>query len=271
MKTDSPDLDALKERLKATWSAGDYGLIARGLEQSAEDFLADKNIASGERVLDAACGTGQLAIPAARRGAAVTGLDIAAAWIGQARDRAEAEALDIRFDVADAEAMPYPDGSFDVVLSLIGVMFAPRPERVVSELLRVCRPGGRIILGNWTREGLIGTFFQTVGQYAPPPDMPSPLLWGDEEVVRARLGHGVHALTLRRRMLRFDYPMPPADLADHFLTHFGPTQRAAAALDDGGRQALRGDLERLWAARNAARDGGTEVEGEILEVMAVRG
>lgn len=267
---DPEDIGALKQKLKTTWTAGDYGLIARGLEKSAEDFLARASVAPGDRVLDVACGAGQLAIPAARTGAQVTGIDIAENWIAQAKERATAEGLDVQFDVGDAEAMPYENASFDVVLSLIGAMFAPRPERAASELLRVTRPGGRIVMGNWTAEGFVGDFFRTVGKHAPPPPMPSPLLWGDEDVVRERFGKGVAELRLARGMLHFDYPMPPAEVADHYLEHFGPTCQAVAALDDDGREALRADLEALWRAANGAEDGPTQVDAEILEVVGLK-
>lgn len=267
--TDGPqNIDALKSRLEAIWTAGDYGVIASGLEKSAEAFLARIPLAPGERVLDVACGAGQLAIPAARNGARVTGLDLAENWIAQARARAAAEGLEVRFDVGDAEDMPYGDGEFDLVISLIGVMFAPRPERATAELLRVCRPGGRIVLGNWTPEGFVGEFFRTVARHVPPPDMPSPLLWGDEAVVRERLSEEVADLRIARNFLHFDYPMAPSAVAAHYLEHFGPTRQAAAALDDAGRASLLADLEALWSRHNDASDGTTQVDAEILEVVA---
>lgn len=262
------DIGDLKQKLKTTWSAGDYGLIAKGLEKSAEEFLARVSVAPGERVLDVACGAGQLAIPAARAGAQVIGIDIAENWIAQARERAKAEGLDVRFDIGDAEAMPYEDAEFDIVLSLIGAMFAPRPERVTSELLRVTRPGGRIVMGNWTAEGFVGDFFKTVAKYAPPPPIPSPLLWGDEATVRERFGSGVSELNFTRSMMHFDYPMQPAEVVEHYLEHFGPTRQAVAKLDRDGREALRGDLEKLWRDANQASDGTTQVDAEILEVVA---
>ncbi len=270
MPTQQPDISALKEQLKSTWTAGDYGQIARGLRRSAEAFLADASVGSEQRMLDVACGEGQLAIPAARAGAHVAGIDIAPNWIEQARERAAAEGLTIRFDVGDAEDMPYGDGDFDVVTSLIGAMFAPRPERVATELQRVCRPGGRIIMGNWTAEGFVGSFFRTVGQHVPPPDMPSPLLWGDESVVRERLGDGCSDIQLARTHLHFDYPMPPADVVAHYMEHFGPTRTAISKLDDKGQAALRADLEHLWSEANQASDGTTQVDAEILQIVARR-
>lgn len=264
------ELDALKERLKATWTAGDYGFVARGLQKSAEAFVAGVQIAPGERVLDVACGTGQVAIPAARSGAQVTGIDIAENWIAQARERAAEQGLDIRFDVGDVEDMPYDDASFDVVVSLIGAMFAPRPDRALSEMARVCRPGGRIIMGNWTPQGFVGTFFKTVSAHVPPPDMPSPLLWGDEDTVRERLAAIASEVTISRQLLHFDYPMLPAEVATHYFRYFGPTRQAMSALDPAGQDALRRDMEALWSSHNQADDGTTQVDGEILEIIATR-
>jgi len=265
-----PELAELKKALHGTWTAGDYGRIARGMQQSAEDFLARMTLGGDDRLLDIACGVGQLAIPAARAGARVTGLDLAEQWIEQARERAATEGLDARFDVGDAEALPYDDDSFDVVVSLIGVMFAPRPELATSEMLRVCRPGGRIILGNWTPEGFVGEFFRTVANHVPPPDMPSPLLWGSEEVVRERLGGEVSELRIERTHLHFDYRMPPGEVVAHYVEHFGPVRNAHAALDADGQHALARDLESLWSEYNQADDGTTQVDGEILEIVAVR-
>jgi SAM-dependent methyltransferase len=265
-----PELTELKERLRDTWTAGDYGRIARGLQQSAEDFLGGVPVGKGDALLDIACGTGQVAIPAARAGARVTGLDLAEQWIAQARERAAAEGLDVQFDVGDAEALPYGDDEFDIVISLIGVMFAPRPDVATAEMLRVCRPGGRIVLGNWTPEGFVGRFFKTVGTHVPPPDMASPLLWGDEDTVRERLGPHVRDLRIIRRHIHFDYPMPPAAVVSHYVEHFGPVRNAHRTLDADGRKALESDLEALWSEHNQADDGSTQVDGEILEIVALR-
>ncbi len=205
----TPEMETLKVKLKTTWNTGDYGVVAKYLESSAMEFLACIPIDPGTRVLDVACGSGQAALPAARAGAVVTGVDIAPKSIEQARARAEAEGLDIRFDEGDVEMLPYEDASFDLVISLIGAMFAPRPERVAAELVRVCRPGGRIVMANWTPEGFIGLFLKTIGKHVPPPSlMPSPLKWGDEAVVRERLSHGVADLLLTKRTYPFRYPFP---------------------------------------------------------------
>jgi SAM-dependent methyltransferase len=268
----TPEMETLKARLKATWMSGDYGHFAKYLEPGAMEFLGRLPIQAGTRMLDVACGAGQISIPAARAGARVTGVDIATNSIEQARARAQAEGLDARFDEGDAEMLPYEDASFDVVASLFGAMFAPRPERVAAELVRVCRPDGRIVMGNWTPEGFIGQMFKIIGKHVPPPPlMPSPLLWGDEATVRERLRDGVAELHLTKRGYPFYYPFPPSDVVEHFRTYYGPTNRAFTALDDAGQVALRRDLEQLWTEHNSDTDGmTTSIESEYLEVVAVR-
>ena len=267
----SNEMQALKGRLKAVWSSGDYGVFAKYLEPGALEFFGRLGIAPGTSLLDVACGAGQIAIPAAKAGVKVTGLDLAPNLVEQARERAKAEGVAALFDEGDAEALPYNTGSFDVVLSLIGAMFAPQPEKVAAELLRVCRPGGRIIMANWTSAGFIGQMFKTIGTHVPPPAiMPSPLKWGDEETVRARLGAGVRDLQLTRRLYPFEYPFPPADVVEFFRTYYGPTNRAFATLDEPRQALLRRDLESLWTHHNQAAGGKTRVESEYLEVIAVR-
>ena len=266
------EMQSLKTRLKATWMAGDYGHFAQYLEPGALEFFARLHVQAGTRMLDVACGAGQVAIPAARSGAHVTGDDIATNSIEQARARAQDEGLEARFEEGDAEMLPYEDASFDLVVSLIGAMFAPRPERVAAEVVRVCRPGGRIVMGNWTPEGFVGQMFKTIGKHVPPPPlMPSPLLWGDEASVRERLRDGVADLRLTKRRYPFDYPFPPSEVVEHFRTYYGPMNRAFAALDAAGQaEGLRGDLEQLWTEHNSATDGTTRYESEYLEVVAVR-
>lgn len=266
------DLDpALKDRLHDTWSAGDYGRIAEGLRDSAESFWADLGVVTGARVLDVACGTGQIAIPAARAGCVATGLDLCEPWIAQARARAAAEGLDVRFDVGDAEALPYGDGAFDVTVSLIGAMFAPRPERVAAEMARVTRPGGRIVMGNWMAGGFVGAMFRTVSAHVPPPDMPAPLLWGDPATARARFEPHVSEVATREIAYRIAYDMAPDAVVAHYASCFGPVVGAMAALDGPGRTALAGDLERLWREHDrAGTPGRVAVESPLLVVEAVR-
>ncbi|MFB9991039.1 class I SAM-dependent methyltransferase [Deinococcus oregonensis] len=265
------EMQAFKSRLKATWESGDYGIFAQYLEPGALVFLRGLNLKPGERLLDVACGAGQLVIPAAREGTDATGVDIASNLIAQARRRAEAERLSARFDEGDAEDLPYPAASFDVVSSLVGAMFAPRPELVAAELVRVCKPGGRIVLGNWTPSSFIGGMFRIMGRHIPPSAlMPSPMLWGDEAVVRERLSSGLRELSVERTLYPFVYPFDPAKVVEFFRNFYGPTNRAFAGLDDAGQAALRADLEAHWTAHNQATDGTTRLESELLVVRGVR-
>jgi SAM-dependent methyltransferase len=267
----TPEMEALKTRLKATWMSGDYGHFATYLEPGALEFLSRIPIEPGARILDVACGAGQTAIPMSRAGAKVTGVDIATNLIEQARARAQAENLDARFDEGDAELLPYEDGSFDIVISLIGAMFAPRPELVAAELKRVCRPGGKIIMGNWTPTGFVGQMFKIHGKHVPPPAvMAPPVKWGDEEIVRERFEDGIAHLKLSRRLYPFRYPFPPPEVVEFFRTYYGPSYKAFAALDAEKQSALRGDLDQLWTEHNTATNGTTFIESEYLEVVAIR-
>jgi 2-polyprenyl-3-methyl-5-hydroxy-6-metoxy-1,4-benzoquinol methylase len=267
----TPEMEALKARLKATWMSGDYGHFARYLEPGALEFFTRLGVAPGTRMLDVACGAGQIAVPAARAGVRVTGVDIASNLIEQAQTRANAEGLEARFDEGDAEMLPYPDASFDLVVSLIGAMFAPRPELVAAELLRVCRPGGRIVMANWTPAGHVGQMFKIIGKHVPPPAlMEPPVKWGDAATVRDRLAAGTANVNCTKRMYPMRYPFPPAEVVEFFFAYYGPTLRALAALDATGQTALRQDLVQLWTSNNQADDGSTHVDAEYLEVVAIR-
>lgn len=269
--TMNPDMEALKARLKATWSSGDYGHFAQYLEEGALEFLQRLPLQPGMRMLDVACGAGQIAIPAARMGVRVTGIDLAPNLVEQAQQRAQAAGVRVEFEQGDAEALPYPDGAFDIVVSLIGAMFAPRPALVAAELLRVCRPGGQIAMANWTPEGHVGQMFKIVGKHVPPsPLMESPLKWGIEEVVRERLQDGAASIRIEKRSYPMRYPFGPSEVAEFFFTYYGPTLKALAALDAPGQAALRQDLAELWARNNVATDGSTLVHSEYLEVLALR-
>lgn len=267
----SSEMDALKTRLRATWIAGDFGQIAKYYTSEAAAFINRLNLKPRMKVLDVACGTGNLALPAARAGAEVTGVDIAPNLVEQARENAKLEGLNVKFDEDDAEALFYDDTSFDAVVTMFGAMFAPRPELVAAELKRVCRPGGFIAMANWTPSGFIGQMFKTTGSHVPPPAaMPSPLLWGVEENVRQRLGEGISKLEAKPQMLRFAFPFSPAEVVEHFRLYYGPTQKAFGAIDESKQAALRKDLEQLWTSHNRATDGTTAVDSEFLEVVAVR-
>jgi len=267
----SSELEALKTKLRATWIAGDFGEIAKAYATGAQEFARSLNLQPGMRVLDVACGTGNLALPAARLGAAVTGVDIAPNLIEQARETAKREGLNAQFDEGDAENLPYDDASFDAVITMFGAMFAPRPDLVAAELKRVTRPGGIIAMANWTPAGFIGQMFKITSSYVPPPPgMTSPVLWGDEETVRKRLGEGTSDLQTTRWMMTFRFPFSPADTVEHFFVYYGPSFKAFTALDDGKQAQLRRELEEHWQKHNLVSDGTTEVPAEYLKVVAVR-
>ena len=267
-----PAIDPLTERARAMWTAGDFGRIATSYARGADDFIARLRLAPGEQVLDVACGTGNLALPAARAGALVTGIDLAPNLVDQARAHAAREGLPADFDIGDAERMPYAGESFATVVTMFGVMFAPRPERAAAELLRVTRPGGRIAMASWTPAGFIGQMFKTTAAFVPPPaGAASPLLWGSEAAVRERLGAAVASIAFERRLITFEFPFSPAEVVDAFELWYGPTVRAFAALESAGRHELRRALERLWTEHNEASDGTTQVRSEYLEAIAVVG
>jgi SAM-dependent methyltransferase len=266
----APEIETLKSRLRKTWSAGDYDYFSRYMETDARSFYDRLNVPPGAHLLDVACGSGQLALIAARDGVRVTGVDIAESLIERASARAAAEELPARFHVADAESLPFPDGCFDVVVSLIGAMFAPRPDLVASELVRVCLPGGTIAMANWTAEGFVGKLFRTIAKFIAPSGMPSPLLWGNETTVRERFASRVCDLRLARRDYTFDYPFPPSEVVNFFRLYYGPVNRAFASLDRAGRKSLHQELEAVWSAHNRARNGFTLVAAGYLEVIAVR-
>ncbi|HEY7533523.1 MAG TPA: class I SAM-dependent methyltransferase [Nitrospiraceae bacterium] len=268
--TTASDVESVKLRLKKIWMAGDYDRFSRYLEGDARDFYERLNVAPGAQLLDVGCGSGQLALIAARDGLQVTGVDIAINLIERARVRAQAEGLPIRFEEADAEALPFDDASFDVVTSLIGAMFAPRPDLVAKELLRVCQPGGTIAMANWTPQGFVGQMFKIVSGFIAPSGMPSPVLWGDESTVRERLGKGLSDLQLARRNYTFSYPFAPSEVVEFFRLYYGPTNQAFASLDDSGGKRLRQELEMLWSAHNRGGSECTTVFAEYLEVIGIR-
>jgi ubiquinone/menaquinone biosynthesis C-methylase UbiE len=261
----------LKQNLKNMWMAGDFGKIAEHSAKEAERFVARLNIVPGSKVLDVACGTGNLAIPAARVGAQVTGLDIAPNLLEQARERAAKEKLQVRFDEGDAEQLPYATEEFDVVMSMFGAMFAPDPDATAREMLRVCCSGGRIAMANWTPDGFVAKMFQVSAKHAPPPaGLASPLLWGNEEVVRERFGVGAEKIDMVTRSVEFRYPFSPKETVQFFRKNFGPTATNFARLEAAGQNALAADLERMWAENNEAEGDETVVPIQYLEVVVTK-
>jgi ubiquinone/menaquinone biosynthesis C-methylase UbiE len=267
----APAGDPATERSVRVWSAGDYDRISAGFRGEAETFVSRLKLTAGLDVLDSACGTGNLTIPAARTGATVTGFDLIPELLDVTAKWAEHEKLSIQLDQGTVEELPYDDGSFDVVMSMFGLMFAARPDRVASELARVTRPGGRVALANWTRNGFIGQLLAThVAYVTPPAGSVSVLLWGDDAVVRERLPASEWDVTTTLRTLTFKYPYTPAGTADLFKTCYGPTIRTIEALDKERGTQLASDLIYHWERNQRAGARGTEVDSQYLEVVAVR-
>jgi len=268
-----PPIEQLKQNLRSMWMAGDFGVVAKTIASGGEDFIRRLAIPSGSRVLDVACGTGNLAIPLARSGCIVTGVDIAPNLLEQARQRAKTEGLQATFDEGDAEQLPYADGTFDAVVTMFGAMFAPRPELVSSELARVLKPGGLLAMANWNPESFTGDMFRMGSKHVPPPPgIPPPVLWGDPETVRKRLDGKFKDIQMELVPILFDLPTSPAGAVDFFRTYFGPTKTQFSRLDSAGQAALAADLEALWAKANTAPDPAnhTLVPNQYLQVKAVR-
>ncbi len=273
MSTPELPIEQIKQSQRSAWMAGDFGVVAKTISGGAEAFVQRLAIPPGAHVLDVACGTGNLAIPLARAGGIVTGVDIATNLLQQGRERAAAENLPVRFDEGDAEKLPYPDASFDAVVSMFGAMFAPRPEIVVSELARVLRSGGRLAMANWNPESFSGKMFRvTAGHVPPAAGIAPPVLWGDEATVRLRLAPFFRSIEARLIPIDFDLPTSPAGAVDFFRKYFGPTHVAFNRLDEAGRMALAADLESLWAGANIASDPAhhTVIYNEYLQVTGVR-
>jgi ubiquinone/menaquinone biosynthesis C-methylase UbiE len=268
--TDTLDLTAVKRGQQAMWASGDYGTIAAMIQVVAERLVDEVNPAAGSSVLDVAGGTGNAAIAAARSNCHVTCTDYVPELLERGRERARAERLDIAFELADAEALPYADGAYDAVLSVFGAMFAPDQPRTAAELARVCRPGGKIGLANWTPEGFVGQLFKTIGGHVPPPPgARSPALWG----TRSRLAElfEPHAASIRsaQRHFVFRYRSPEHWL-EVFRTYYGPVLKAFAALEPPARPALERDLLDLIGRFDRSGDRSMVVPSEYLEVVVTR-
>lgn len=260
---------SIKSRQQATWASGDYAVLGTTLQIVGELLCEGVDLRARERVLDAAAGNGNATLAAARRFAVVTSADYVPALLDQGRRRAEAERLDVTFEVADVEALPYPDASFDVVLSTFGVMFTADQEQAARELMRVCRPGGRIGLASWTPGGFIGQLFRIVGAHVPPlPGVRSPLLWGTDAHIQS-LFKGAEAIAHTTRYFTFRYESPE-HWVDVFRTCYGPTYKAFAALDAQHQAALEADLITLLRHADVGGASGLVVPAEYLETVIRR-
>jgi ubiquinone/menaquinone biosynthesis C-methylase UbiE len=268
--TAAPNFAAIKQRQQQTWATGDYAVIATMISYMAETLCEAMDLHAGWRVLDVAGGSGNAALAAARRLCAVTCTDYVPTLLERGRERAAAERLAITFEVADAEHLPYADGAFDAVTSVVGVMFTPDQERAAAELLRVCKAGGTIGLANWTPDGFIGELFRIVGTYAPPPAGVKPVaLWGTAERLRELFGDGVTALTMNRRHFVFR-AHSAAEWVELFRAWYGPVNRAFAGQDAAGQAALAAALHALVERHNRATDGTISIPAAYLEVVASR-
>lgn len=266
----SPDLSAIKARQQATWASGDFALIGTTLQIVGELLAEAADVRAGERVVDIAAGNGNATLAAAHRFAEVTSTDYVPELLARGRLRAEAEGLNITFRVADAEALPFADGTFDVALSTFGVMFAPDHVRAAGEMLRVVRSGGRIGLANWTPEGFIGQLFKIVGTYVPPPPgLKSPALWGTEPHLVSLFGAQAADIRCVRRNFNFRYSSS-AHWIQVFRDFYGPTLKAFAALDAAHQSALERDITALLERFNTAGNQSLVVPGEYLEVVIVK-
>ncbi len=265
----APELAAIKQRQQQAWAAGDFSAVGTSQQIVGEALCEAVDLRAGSRVLDVACGAGNTALAAARRFAEAVGVDYVPALLARGRERAAAERFEIEFREGDAEAIPYPDASFDAVLSTFGSMFAPDQAQAARELLRVTRPGGRIGMANWTPEGFIGEMFRTTGRHVPPPaGLTPPVLWGTEARLQELFGDGIGSLTVTRRMFVFRYRS-----AEHWLEEFrmysGPTLKAFESLDSAGQERLAADLLDLARRHNRA-DGALAVPAEYAEVVVVK-
>jgi len=264
------DLVALKERQQLAWASGDYAVIGTTLQIVGEQLAEACDLCTDERVLDVAAGNGNATLAAARRGCLVTSTDYVGSLLERGAERARAESLKATFRVADAEALPFADASFDVVLSTFGVMFSPDQTRAASEMARVCRPGGRIGMANWTPEGFIGQLFKTLGRHVvPPAGVKPPSLWGVEQTLRAMFAGQAATIEARKQIFNFRY-RSAAHFIEVFRTWYGPVHKAFASLPEEGASALERDLGALLESMNRAGPRSLVVPSEYLEVVITR-
>lgn len=262
----TPDLAAIKTRQQAAWSSGNYAVIGTTLQIVGETLCEAADVRSGERVLDVAAGNGNATLAAARRFARVTSTDYVPTLLESGKLRAEAEGLDVTFKTADAENLPFSDGSFDVTLSTFGVMFTPNQQQAANEMLRVCRPGGKIGLANWTPQSFIGELFKTMGKYIPPaPGVKSPALWGSKAHLDTLFGSKATVAAQSKNFV-FRYKSPK-HWVEIFRSYYGPVVKAFEAIDAQPREALEADIYALIDKFNIAEDGTLVLPSEYLEAV----
>ena len=263
------DLGMIKSRQQTAWGSGDYAMIGTTLQIVGEMLCEAVDLRSNHRVLDVAAGNGNATLAAARRFADVVSTDYVGALLDRGRERAKADRLPVTFQEADAEALPFADASFDVVLSTFGVMFTPNQQQAANELRRVCRPGGKIGMANWTPEGFIGRLFKTIGKYVPPaPGVKSPALWGSKPHLDTLFGSKtIVAAESRNFVFRYKSPKHWLEL---FRTYYGPVLKAFEAIDPNAREALAADLYALLDEFNLAEDGTLVVPSEYLEIVVIK-
>ena len=266
----APDLAALKARQQAAWSSGNYAVVGATLQIVGEELCEALDLKAGSRVLDVAAGNGMASLAAARRWCDVTSTDYVPALLERGRARAAAEGMEIEFREADAENLPFDDNSFDTVLSTFGVMFTPNQDRAAAELMRVCKPKGKIGLANWTPEGFIGQVFKTLGKYLPPPaGARSPALWGTTARLTEMFDAEAQSIRAESRLFKFRY-RSPSHFLDVFKTYYGPALKAFAALDAAKQEELHNDLHALIVRMNRSGDGTMVVPSEYLEVVITK-
>jgi ubiquinone/menaquinone biosynthesis C-methylase UbiE len=268
--TAAPDLGAVKAKQQTAWSAGDYAVVGTTLQIVGEQLAEAMDLRAGQKVLDIAAGNGNFTLAAARRWCEVTSTDYVPALLNRGRQRAEAEGRHVTFQTADAEHLPFADGSFDAVASTFGAMFSPDQSRAGGEMLRVCRSGGRIGLANWTPDGFIGQMFKTIGKHLPPPPgVKSPALWGSREWIETAFHKDASSIVAEPRHFVFRYRSAQHFL-DVFRTYYGPMLKAFEALDAHGRQGLTQDIFELIGRFNKSGDSSVVLPGEYLEVVVTR-
>ena len=266
----APDLAAIKQRQQATWASGDYAVVGTTLQIVGESLAEAIDLRAGESVLDVAAGNGNATLAAARRFADVVSTDYVPALLDKGRERARAEGLNVQFQTADAEALPFDDGRFDVLLSTFGVMFTADHPRAAREMLRVTRSGGRIGMANWTPEGFIGRLFKLIGAHVPPPaGVKSPALWGTEAYLRELFGAQAASIRIERRTFNFRY-RSAAHWLEIFRGWYGPTHKAFGALDAAGQAALAKDITALIEQLNVGGANAMVVPSEYLEIVVTK-